>query len=183
MTHLCVDKVLFFCLDRRMKLQRTLVVLKPDAVCRSVMGEIMTRFERAGYTIVGAKMMSPDRDFLYHHYETIGTLGTRANETVLNNTIDMLMESPVLAMVVEGAEAVENVRKMVGKTEPKGAQPGTIRGDYAHVSYGYADSTTGRVNNLVHASGDAEEAVKEIAHWFSDAELFDYAPGHGRFTR
>lgn len=166
-----------------MNLEKTLVILKPDAVCRSLMGEIITRFEKAGYTIVGIKMVSPTKDFLYHHYETIGTLGTRANEKVLHNTIAMMMESPLVALVIEGAEAVENVRKMVGKTEPKSAQPGTIRGDYAHVSYGYADSTTGRVNNLVHASGNVEEAALEVAHWFSSEEICTYVPLHGRFTR
>jgi len=85
--------------------------------------------------------------------------------------------------VLEGVEAVETVRKMVGPTEPKSAQPGTIRGDYAHVSYGQANSSGQSVSNVLHASADATEAAAEIAHWFSESELHDYETVHERFTQ
>ena len=86
-------------------------------------------------------------------------------------------------MVWEGVEAVEYVRKMVGSTEPKSAAPGTIRGDYAHMSFAYADTADIGVPNLVHASGNLEEANAEIPHWFKPEELFDHQPLHKKFTR
>ena len=92
-------------------------------------------------------------------------------------------EGPVIAMVFEGVEAVSLVRKLVGTTEPKSSAPGTIRGDFSHMSYGYADGKKKGIPNLIHASGDPEEAVKEINHWFSDSEMFDYEDLHEKFTR
>jgi nucleoside-diphosphate kinase len=86
-------------------------------------------------------------------------------------------------MVFEGVEAVALVRKLVGPTEPKSAPAGTIRGDYSHMSFGYADEAGKGIPNLIHASGDEEEAEKEIAHWFSDSELYDYTTLHEKFTR
>jgi nucleoside-diphosphate kinase len=93
------------------------------------------------------------------------------------------MRGPVIAMVLEGVEAVELVRKLVGPTEPKAAAPGTIRGDFSHMSFGYADEAQKGIPNLIHASGDAQEAAQEIAHWFSDGELYDYEATHETFTR
>ena len=84
----------------------------------------------------------------------------------------------VIPFVIEGVEAIETVRKMVGATEPKSAAPGTIRGDFAHVSYGYADEKGIGVKNLIHASANVEDAAKEVALWFTDAELFDYPSVH-----
>jgi len=92
-------------------------------------------------------------------------------------------EGPVIAMVLEGVEAVELVRKLVGKTEPKSSAPGTIRGDYSHMSYGYGDEQDKGIPNLIHASGDASDAAQEIPHWFSDAELYDYTALSEKFTR
>ena len=86
-------------------------------------------------------------------------------------------------MVLEGIEAVSLVRKLVGATEPKSAAPGTIRGDYSHMSYGYADDEGKGIPNLIHASGDVEEAKQEISHWFTDEELYDYEATHEKFTR
>ncbi|MCX6825298.1 MAG: nucleoside-diphosphate kinase [candidate division SR1 bacterium] len=163
--------------------QRTLVVLKPDSVGRSISGEIISRFERAGLHIAGMKMVRPDKAFFHHHYETIGTMITRKSEKIFEDTLALMMKSPIIAIVLEGVEAVEYVRKMVGPTEPKSAAPGTIRGDYAHISYGYADVAGLGIPNLVHASGSAEEAEQEIKHWFTEKELFDYAPLHHAFTR
>lgn len=153
-------------------IQRTLVVLKPDAVKRWVSGEIISRFERVGLKIVGMKMVQPNKDFWFHHYETIGTMITRRGQKAFDMTLDMVAWSPVIAMVLEGVESVQLLRKMVGATEPKSAAPGTIRWDYAHVSFGYADSHNIWVANLVHASGDETEAKAEIAHWFKEEELY-----------
>ena len=108
---------------------------------------------------------------------------TRHGETIFNNTLEYVMKSPVIACVLEGVEAAGTVRKMVGATEPKSALPGTIRGDYAHVSYGHADGNNLALFNLLHASGDADEAKQEVAHWFSESELFDYEPVHQRHTQ
>ncbi len=94
-----------------------------------------------------------------------------------------MTDGPVIAMVLEGVDAIDTVRKMVGSTEPKSALPGTIRGDYAHVSYGAASSVGRGVANVMHASADANEAEQEIAHWFSEAELCNYTMVHERFTQ
>lgn len=165
------------------KLEQTLVLFKPDALQRGLVGEILTRFERVGLRIVGTKMLAPDNEHYYKHYEEIGTLKTRAGDKIFDITLQMMSAGPVIAMVFEGVEAVALVRKMVGATEPKSSAPGTIRGDYSHMSYGYADDAEKGIPNLIHASGDSEEAVKEIAHWFGDDELFDYEALHEKFTR
>jgi nucleoside-diphosphate kinase len=166
-----------------MQLERTLIIMKPDAVQRGVTGEILTRFEKAGLKIVGAKMLKPDYDHFFHHYETIGKVVSRRGKEVFDVTLDMMSVGPVIAYVLEGIEAASLVRKMVGATEPKSALPGTIRGDYSHVSYAHADSAKVGIPNLIHASGDAEEAVLEIKHWFSDSELYNYETAHEHFTQ
>ena len=164
-------------------IQRTLVVLKPDSVGRSVVGEIVSRFERAWLHIVGMKMVQPDKDFFFHHYETIWTMITRHGQKIFDDTVATMMRTPVIAIVLEGVEVVEYVRKIVWSTEPKSAAPGTIRGDYAHMSYSYANSSDIWIPNLVHASGNLEEAQEEIKHRFSVQELFAYDPLHIKYTR
>ena len=166
-----------------MKTEKTLILLKPDTVQRGIMGEVISRFEKVGLKIVGMKMVYPDRDHYFHHYETIGKVISRRGEDVFNMNLDSMMSGPVVAIVLEGIEAAELVRKMVGATEPKSALPGTIRGDYAHMSYAHGDSAKVGIPNIVHASGDAEEAKLEVAHWFSDSELFDYEVLHEKFTQ
>ncbi len=163
--------------------QRTLVVLKPDSVGRSVIWEIISRFERAWLHIIGMKMIRPDKDFLYHHYETLGKMISRRWQKAFDVTLKMMQQWPMVAMVIEGVEVVEYVRKMVGATEPKAALPGTIRGDFAHMSFAYADGKDIGVPNLIHASGNVEEADAEIQHRFNAEELFDYDPLHRSFTR
>lgn len=165
------------------ELEQTLVIFKPDALQRGLVGEIMTRFERVGLRIVGTKMLAPDRGHLETHYEEIGKLKTRAGDQIFDITLEMMGQGPVIAMVLEGVEAVALVRKMVGGTEPKSAAPGTIRGDFSHMSYAYADNVQKGIPNLIHASGDPAEAEQEILHWFSDPELFDYEAVHEKFTR
>lgn len=164
-------------------LERTLIIFKPDSVMRGFVGEILARFERVGLKIVGAKMLHPDYDHYFKHYEGIGTLKTRKGDKIFEDTMASMQEGPVIAMVLEGVDAVELVRKMVGGTEPKSAQPGTIRGDYAHVSYDKASAVNRAVANIIHASADIKEADKEIGHWFSDSELYDYESVHERFTQ
>jgi nucleoside-diphosphate kinase len=164
-------------------IERTLILFKPDAVQRGVIGEILTRFERVGLKIVGTKMIAPNRDQFYKHYEEIGQVITRRGEKVFNNVLDTMNEGPIIAMVLEGIEAVELVRKLVGSTEPKSSAPGTIRGDFSHMSYGYGDEQDKGIPNLIHASGDASDAEKEIPHWFSEDELYDYSVLNEKFTR
>lgn len=164
-------------------IEKSLVVFKPDAVQRGLVGEILTRFERVGLKIVATKMISPSKDHYYKHYEEIGQMITRRGQDKFDITLDMMMDGPVIAMVFEGVEAVELIRKLVGTTEPKAALPGTIRGDYSHMSFGYGDDENKGIPNLIHASGDVEEAKQEIAHWFSDEELYDYGVLNEKFTR
>jgi nucleoside-diphosphate kinase len=164
-------------------MEQTLVVFKPDAVQRGIMGEVISRFEKVGLKLVGMKMLQPTEDHYFHHYETIGQVVTRRGKEVFDMNLDYMMMGPVVAMVWEGIEAAELVRKMVGATEPKSASPGTIRGDYAHMSYAHGDSAKTGIPNIVHASGDAKEAALEIAHWFSGTELFNYDVLSEKYTQ
>jgi len=164
-------------------IEQTLVLFKPDTVQRGLVGEILTRFERVGLKIIGTKMIFPDKDHYYQHYEGIGHMVTRRGEKAFDVTLQMMIGGPVIAMVFEGVEAVALVRKLVGGTEPKSALPGTIRGDFSHMSFEYADNKDKGIPNLIHASGDPEEAEKEIGHWFSDDELYDYEVLNEKFTR
>ncbi len=163
--------------------EQTLVIFKPDAVQRGVVGEILTRFERVGLKIVGLKMISPTRDQFLKHYEEIGKMISRRGQKAFDVTVDFMMQGPVIAMVLEGVESVELVRKMAGTTEPKTASVGTIRGDFSHISFGYADVNNKSTPNLIHASGNVDEAKSEIKHWFSESELYEYSAMHEKFTR
>lgn len=163
-------------------MERTLVLLKPDAVKRSIAGEVITRFERSGLKIVGLKMVRPDSEHYHHHYETVSKLISRRGEEVFNKNSEFMMSGPVIALVLEGIEAVGTVRKMVGDTEPKSAQPGTIRGDYAHMTISHATKNNIGLPNVVHASGDLKEAQQEIEHWFKQDELFSYKTAHEHLT-
>ena len=164
-------------------MQKTLIVLKPDAVVRGITGEILTRFERAGLKIVGLKMVAPDEAHYHHHYENIGQLISRRGEEVYRRNADFMMMGPVIAAVLEGVEAVATVRKMVGETEPHAAAPGTIRGDYAHMTIKHANQKGGGLANLIHASADETEAEAEVGHWFKPSELHDYKTSHQHLTQ
>lgn len=164
-------------------MEKTLIIFKPDAVQRGLVGEILTRFEKVGLKLVALKMLTATDEQLHGHYEGIGCLKTRKGDQIFTNTVSGMQGGPVIAGVLEGVEAVEQVRKMVGPTEPKSAAPGTIRGDYAHMSYGHSDKVQVGLPNLLHASADADEADKEIAHWFTDVELHAYGVVHDRFTQ
>jgi nucleoside-diphosphate kinase len=161
----------------------TLILLKPDALQRGLVGEIITRFERVGLKIVGTKMLQPNYEHYEQHYEGIGSLRTRRGQQAYDVTLAMMQQGPVIAMVLEGVGSVDQVRKMVGATEPKSALPGTIRGDFSHISFDHANSNNLGIANLIHASADASEAAKEIEHWFKKEELFDYTVVHEKYTQ
>ncbi|RLF55132.1 MAG: nucleoside-diphosphate kinase [Thermoplasmata archaeon] len=141
-----------------MEKERTFVMIKPDAVQRGLIGEIISRFERRGIKIVAMKMLKVDRDLAEKHY------AVHRGKPFFEPTVRYITSSPVVAMVLEGYRVIEMVRKMVGKTDPQDAEPGTIRGDLAQF--------IGR--NLVHASDSKETADFEINLWFSKDELCDY---------
>ena len=161
-------------------MEQTLVLLKPDAIDRGLIGEIITRFERAGLKISGLKMIQAQKAHAEKHYTE--DLAKRRGQHVRDLMIEMITSGPIVAIVLEGVEAVDNVRKMVGTTEPKSAAPGTIRGDYSHVSFKHADSKKMGVYNLIHASGSVEEAPQEIAVWFTPEELSQHKPGYTKHT-
>lgn len=161
-------------------LERSLVLLKPDAVDRGLVGEILQRFERVGLKISGMKMIQPNEQIAQKHYTE--DLAIRRGQHVREMMIAMLISGPVVAVVLEGVEAVELIRKLVGSTEPKSAAPGTIRGDYSHISFKHADSKKIGINNLIHASANVEEAKQEIEVWFDEDELLNHRPTYTKNT-
>ena len=153
-------------------MERTLVLVKPEGVQRHLVGKILTRFEDAGIKIIGMKQVWADKEFASKHYTQ--DIAERRGEKVREMLLDYIIEGPVMAVCLEGINVIENVRKIVGGTEPKSAPPGTIRGDFAHVSFAYADTNNIPVKNLIHASGDEKDAKHEVALWFKDEELHSY---------
>lgn len=162
------------------KNERSLVLLKPDALQRGIVGKIITRFEQVGIKMVGLKILVSEQDTAQKHYTE--DLAKRRGEHVRAMMIEMITSGPIVAMVLEGVDVVEVVRKMVGATEPKSALPGTIRGDYAHVSFRYADEKKIGIFNLIHASATPEEAEVEIGVWFKSEELVSHNPSYTKFT-
>ena len=156
-------------------IEKTLVLVKPDGVQRGLTGEIIKRFENIGLKIVGMKMVWVDEEFATKHYSDVAE---RRGEKVFQMLMGLITMGPVVAMVLEGVDAVEIVRKVCGTTEPKAALPGTIRGDYAHVSFDYSDEVQEAVRNVVHASGTSAEAKVEVALWFKSEEIHEYPSVH-----
>ena len=178
------------------KQERTLVLLKPDAVQRSLIGEIIGRFERAGLKIVALKFLLPTKEQAHKHYvkneQEIEALGKRSIEgkkksglevsadpkalghQIVDRLVRFLTAGPVTALVLEGNHAVAITRKLVGSTEPLQSDVGTIRGDYTIDSYTLADGDDRAVRNLVHASATIDEAGYEVPVWFSQTELVAY---------
>jgi nucleoside-diphosphate kinase len=146
-------------------------VLKPDAVARGLAGRIIARFEDALLKVVAVKMRAMDAEFTRKHYFD---LEERLGADVYNTTAAFMQTGPVIAMVLEGGDAVSRVRSMIGNTYPSEADPGTIRGDFAHQSKASADLSGKAIMNLVHASGNPDEAKYEIALWFGEDEQFKY---------
>lgn len=183
-------------------MERTLVILKPDAVERGFIGQIIERFERVGLKIVAAKFLVAKKDLIDQHYPKdrkelwlgIGnktldnykdlemdpkeSLGTSDPEEIGKMVrvwlMDYIMKGPVLAMVLEAPHAVELVRKMAGHTLPLVAAPGSIRGDFSYDSSYLANSNGRAIENLLHASGTKDEAEYEIPLWFTKDEIFEY---------
>jgi nucleoside-diphosphate kinase len=153
-------------------MQRTLILIKPEAVQRHLVGKIISRFEDAGLKIIGMKQVWVDRKFAEKHYTK--DIAERRGEKVREQLLKYITEGPVVAMVLEGVNAIDNVRRIVGGTEPKSSPPGTIRGDFAHVSFAYADKKNLPVKNLIHASSDEKDAKNEIELWFKSSELHSY---------
>ena len=149
-------------------MEQTLLVIKPDGVQRSIVGEIITRFENMGLKIVAVRMVQVTKEFSRKHYSA------HVNKPFYKGLEEFITEGPVIAIVLEGLHAVETVRKLVGPTEPRKAPPGTIRGDYSHHSYEYTDAKGIAIKNLVHASGSLKEAKEEIILWFSPKEIHKY---------
>lgn len=178
------------------KKEKTLVLIKPDGVQRSLVGEIISRFERVGLKLVALKMLIPTEEQVQAQYgpskEEIVALGKRSIEkqtqsgikvkkvpleqgTEIVEKLKKFMKSgPVVAMVLEGNRAVAIARKLAGATEPLSSDVGTIRGDYTIDSYYMADADGRAVRNLIHAAESIEEAEREIKIWFSPEEILKY---------
>jgi nucleoside-diphosphate kinase len=152
-------------------LERTLVLLKPDAVARGLVGQVLARFENALLKVIATKMVWMDADLTRRHYFD---LEDRFGPDVYNAMAGFMQTGPVIAIILEGVDAIATTRKLVGATYPDQAAPGTIRGDFAHMSRNYANSHKVAVANLVHASGNAEEAAREIGVWFAKDEIHEY---------
>lgn len=168
-----------------MKIEQTLVLIKPDAVERGLIGNVIGRFEQRGLKIVGLKMIKASDELARDHYGDFvqrytPKLGAEKAQSIMDEMAGFLSSGPLIAMVVEGIEAVTVVRKIVGSTYPNEAAPGTIRGDFAHVSQDYANAKGITVKNIVHASGSVEEASIEIKLWFGSDELIKYSTVHDR---
>jgi nucleoside-diphosphate kinase len=152
-------------------IERTLVLLKPDAVARGLVGRVLARFEDALLKIVASKMVWMDPELNRRHYFD---LEERFGPDVYNAVAAFMQTGPVFAFVLEGVDAVAIVRKLVGATYPDQAAPGTIRGDYAHQSKAYANAHKLPVANLVHASANPQEAKREIEVWFTEDDMHEY---------
>ncbi len=139
-----------------MAIERTLILCKADAVARGLVGEILARFERRGFTVAAMKMLAVDAARAKQHY------AEHEGKPFFNGLVEYLTSAPVVAFVIEGSDAIEGCRTSIGATNPIKAVPGSIRGDYGQ--------TIGR--NLVHGSDSPESAKREIAIWFSPGELF-----------
>lgn len=188
------------------KYERTFCMLKPDAVMRGLVGEIVQRLEKAGLKIVAMRMMRPSEDFIRAHYpasdeawvnrlgqkavgsfenleitpqEALGTEDTmELGKNALEGLIQYMQAGPVIAMVVEGMQAIAMVRKLAGPTLPYMAPVGTIRGDFSVDSPVIANTEHRAIHNLFHASENQIEAAAEIKLWFGDEKIHDYDLGN-----
>ena len=182
-------------------IERSLVVIKPDGVQRGLVGEIIKRLERTGLKLVAAKLVQVDSQLVGEHYEDNPEYHQIVGEKTLSNyrergadpvkelgtddpvevgrivrkwNMNYLSQGPVLAMVWQGYRATSIIRKLTGHTFPEKADPGTIRGDLAIDGVEMANVAKRSVINLLHASGNAEEAEREIKLWFKDEEIYQY---------
>ena len=182
--------------------ERSLVLLKPDTVQRSLVGEVIKRFENTGLKISAMKMIVPTEAQLLTHYNKddawylrkgqgiVDELTAQGKEItkepieygkdIIRTIVRYMTAAPVVAMIMEGNKAVSVVTKIVGTTEPSTSDVGTIRGDYNVDSYSHATFENRAVRNLVHQSESPEEAEREIAIWFKDKEIMDYVTAQER---
>jgi nucleoside-diphosphate kinase len=179
------------------KKERTFVIIKPDGIQRTLVGEIIQRYERTGLKLVALKMTTPDVKTVEKHYMVdpgwIRKVGEKSiisyekkglvapfkdpeecGRAVLGRLKKYLTTGPVIAMVWQGNKAVGIIRKLTGGTEPLTSDVGTIRGDFTVDSYDMSDLDDRAIRNLIHASGSVEEAEKEITIWFKESEIFKY---------
>lgn len=177
--------------------ERTLVLIKPDGIQRSLIGEIIKRYERIGLKLAAIKMVVPTKEQVEKHYTLDPAWRKVTGEKTIQSYIDKglkppsddplaitarilenlkkyMTSGPIIAMVWQGAHVVNIVRKITGKTEPLTSDVGTIRGDLVLDSYQMSDEDGRSVRNLIHASGSVKEAEMEIAHWFSGKEIINY---------
>ena len=179
-------------------LERTLIILKPDAVRRKLCGKILNIFEEAGFNIVNVKFFKPSTDLISRHYPNnnswfisvgnksinnfkeqglniVDVMGTddplEIGKTIKSWLVEYMTSGPVIAMILEGNNAVKNVRKMCGNTIPANAEPSTIRGKFSIDSSDLANKEKRPVANLIHASGEVDEAKYEISLWFGNESL------------
>lgn len=186
-------------MKRHPKQERTLVIIKPDGIQRSLIGEIIKRYERSGLKAVALKMLIPTEEMATRHYyevggdvwlEEVGRKAAAAYEkkglkspyptlkdngiAIMKSNAKYLSAGPVIAMIWQGNQAVALVRKITGGTEPLSSDVGTIRGDFTLDTYQMADLDQRSIRNLIHASGNTEEAEKEIPIWFDKKEILKY---------
>jgi nucleoside-diphosphate kinase len=182
--------------------ERTFVILKPDTVQRSLIGEVIKRFEQTGLKCTAMKMFVPDEERLIQHYNKSEEWFLKKGTNVVNDLmaqnlpiekepieygrdiirtiVKYMTAAPVVAMVWEGNQAVSVVTKMVGTTEPATSDVGTLRGDYTIDSYGHASFENRAVRNLVHCSDAVSEAEREIAIWFKEEDIMQYTTAQER---
>ena len=141
-------------------MERTFIMIKPDGVQRGLVGDVISRFERKGFKLVGMKLMAVSRELARKHYEV------HKERPFFGGLVEFIISSPVVAMVWEGKNVITSARTLIGATNPVESQPGTIRGDFG--------IEVGR--NLIHGSDAPETAKQEIALWFQDGELADWEP-------
>jgi len=182
--------------------EKTLILIKPDAVKRAISGRIISRFEEVGLKLVAVKMVWADEALAKNHYKLDEEWAKKLYEKtkkkydeqgktmeyqdhmalgkeIQRRNVNFLTEGPVIAIVLEGPHSIEIVRKMVGSTEPLQSLPGTIRGDFASTeSYFISDANKRSVRNMIHASDSVENANHEISLWFSEKEIHSYKSIH-----
>ncbi len=189
-------------MDKKPHQERTFVILKPDTVQRSLVGEVIKRFERTGLKFTAMKMFVPTAEKLMEHYhkdeawflkkgnriiEDLKAHGLPVEKDamaygreIIDTIVDYMTAAPVIGMIIEGNQAVAVVTKLVGTTEPSTSDVGTIRGDYTVDSYGHSSYENRAVRNLIHCSESPEEAEREIKVWFDKSEIMSYVTAQER---
>ena len=189
-------------MDKKLHQERTFVILKPDTVQRSLVGEVIKRFERTGLKFTAMKMFVPTAEKLMVHYnkdeawflkkgnriiEDLKAHGLPVEKDamaygreIIDTIVDYMTAAPVIGMIIEGNQAVAVVTKLVGTTEPSTSDVGTIRGDYTVDSYGHSSYENRAVRNLIHCSESPEEAEREIKVWFDESEIMNYVTAQER---